>query len=706
MGSVTGTRQSEQQDLVWRPHNMEGVRETLHLEQQAPRPRTDSMEGVRQTSPAQLEQQESRPSMEVEESQEYPLSAFDRKRYATLEDNPVIGIDLGTSYCKVAVFRNNIDDIEIVPNELGQTITPSCVAFSREDGCLVGDAAKKHGMKNPEECIFEVKCLMGRSYHDASVQQDKKKWPFHVSSGPNGGVVLDLPDAPGRPSFFRPEEISAFLLKKMKEIAEEFTGCRPIRDAVITVPACFNHSQRKATMAAGVGAGLNVLRLMSETTAAALAYGHQHLIRTGPAEKNVLVFDLGGGTFDVSIVTVKAGPDGDCSFVVKAVAGDSHLGGADIDQRLVQHVAEHFKKPLRGEDLLGEGSIPQKLNQAVVDAKHALSTTKDVIMADINLGYRDHVLSLKLGRLELEALSTDLFHKCMRLVERALGDAKVSKDEICDVVLVGGSTRIPKVQEMLTAFFGKPPISSVNPDEAVAFGAAVQAGLLARSHKCAEASISVQDVTSVSVGVDSRFDIMDVLIPRNSPLPAIGSTEYTLLDDEVSGTVGLYEGERALCAHNRFLGELTVDGFTPGPARMQNDVRVVLTIDANGILHAAAEMLAKHKDVGRKVETPFTLGTGVVTSLADGLDTRTDRYTLEAEDANIWAAKDSMLSLCSLILWLRAQLHSSKEDCHTDLELQLRLNEAWAWWDGHEELATKEEYDRRIAELEQYAGLD
>ncbi|GBG75950.1 hypothetical protein CBR_g21192 [Chara braunii] len=538
---------------------------------------------------------------------EFPV--WDRKRYA-MEDNPVIGIDLGTSYCCVAIFRN-IDDIEIVPNDLGHRTTPSYVAFTSEGDCLVGDAAKKHSMTNPKEAIFEVKRLMGQSFNDAIVQQDAKKWPFTVSSGPRGEVVLNVPEAPaGRQSSFRPEEISTLLLKKMKEIAEDFNCGRTIKDAVITVPAYFSHSQRKATMAAGVGAGLNVLRLMSEPTAAALAYGHQRLIRRGPVEKNILVFDLGGGTFDVSIVTVKAGPDEDCSFVVRATAGDSHLGGSDIDHRLLQHVTKRFESQVHGVDLLTNHKILPRLKQAVVDAKHVLSG-KGVTVANVNLDYREDVLSMKLGRLELEELNKDLFLRCVMIVEQALSDAKMGKDDISEVVLAGGSTRIPMVQEMLTAFFGKAPIKSVNPDEVVAFGAAVQAGLLARSDKCAEASISVHDVTSASVGLicsgmESKFGVMAVVIPRDSSLPATGSRKYVLEDGEKAVTAWLYEGERALCRKNRLLGELTMDDFMGGEAPQEAAWKVAVKIDAHGILHATLEALAHHKNIGRKVETTVT----------------------------------------------------------------------------------------------------
>ncbi|GBG75937.1 hypothetical protein CBR_g21179 [Chara braunii] len=688
---------------------------------QKPQAKWKGREGVAQpTQPGHSEPPSPSPSSSVDfsgllsietdgSSSRQTAEQFDRKPQAMEEiqekDNPVLGIDLGTSHCCVALFRT-MDDIEIVPNEHGRRTTPSYVAWDTEDNRLVGEAAKKHGMNYPGKCIFEVKRLMGRSFRDANVQEDAKMWPFDVIAGPHGEAVVKVPDAPrGGQSTFKPEDVSAVLLKKMKQIAEEYTNRRSIADAVITVPAYFNHSQRKATMAAGVSAGLRVLRLMSEPTAAALAYGHQRMIGRGPSAKKLVAFHLGGGSFDASVMTVKvAGPEDqeiqDCSFVVNAVAGDSHLGGIDMDKRLLRHVADKLKSQIQGEDLLGNPWIVPRLNEAVVDAKHVLSVRKET---EIKVHYRGDVLSLRLRRSEFEMLNQDLFERMLRIVEQALQDSKFRKEEISAVLLSGGSTVIPKVREMLTAFFGKPPIKSVNADEAVAFGAALQAGLLARRRggKCAEAtSITVQDVTSTSIGVLTRFDIMRVVVPRNSPLPASGSMKYTLLDDQESLWVPLYEGERALCAYNRLLGELTLDGFTPGPATLQSAIRVVLRIDRHGILHAAAEVLAKHKDIGRRVKAIVTLDTDVAHSSADGTEA-SDCYTAEAkaEDTRIWAAGASRNRLRDLILKLREQ--RSSNNCCT--KLQQRVDEAWAWWNGLHKLAPKEEYDKRYAELERFA---
>ncbi|GBG79039.1 hypothetical protein CBR_g28753 [Chara braunii] len=645
-----------------------------------------------------------------------------------------------------------MNKIEIVPNELGARITPSYVAFPGNDRCLVGDAAKKHGMKYPEQCIFEVKRLMGQSFRDSS-----KRCPLKLSSGPLGGVLVNVGEKE-----YRPEDISASLLKQMRSIAEDYADRRPIKDAVISVPAYFIYHQRRATMAAGVSAELNVLRLISEPTTAALAYGHQRLIgsrkiagvvygdqrvigssyggggrrsltercwgydelgndtRDRPnykrwdqhggsvfscrgAEtvgKNILVFDMGGGTFDVSIVTMKEGPQNDFSFVVKAVAGDTHLGGTEIDKRLFKHVAEQFGSELERKDFLVKPRIRTKLNQLVVDAKHDLSIKPETEI-DLDCG-GDNVLSLRLNRTKFEALNQDLFDKCMTIVEQALRDAKISKSDISDVLLAGGSARIPRVQEMRTAFFGKTPIKSVHPDEAVAFGAAVQAGLLARQDNCVKASISVRDVTSVSIGVGAKCGITSMVIPRNSSLPAAGSAYFFLMDFQKSFQTMLYEGDRALCKNNRPIGELKLDGFTPCPATLDTSIEVELKIDANGILHATAEAVANHGDIGTKVETTVTLDTDFVQYYAN-VSEATDWYMpqAKAEDARIWAAETSMYKLRKLILTLREQ-HSSNE-CDTDLKKH--LTEAWDWWSKHEKLASEEDYKRRYAELEQLAKV-
>ncbi|GBG90482.1 hypothetical protein CBR_g50828 [Chara braunii] len=581
-----------------------------------------------------------------------------------MENNPVIGIDLGTSYCCVAVFFDT-ERIQIVPNDVGSKITPSYVAFSEKDGCLVGGAAKKHGLEYPEQCVFEVKRLMGRSFSDPTLHLEAKRMPFMLSSGPLGDVVVDISEKK-----FRPEDISAFLLKEMKRMAEDYANFRPIRDAVLTVPARFNYRQRKATMAAAAQAGLNVLRLMSEPTAAALAYGHESMRGSGRQERKVLVFDMGGESLNVSVVGVKVGSQNDFSFVVKTGIRESQLGGAEIDERLFYRVEGQLRRHPQGKDVgfkplvALKPRIRAKLNQLVVQAKHDLSV-KTETQIDLDCGGED-ILSLRLSRVDFEKRNQELFLKCVLIVMRALRDAKIGKGEISEVLLAGGSTRIPAVQKNLTAFFGKPPLKSFNPDEAVAFGAAVMAGQLARRDKCKQApTISVRHhddiVTSVSIGVDTKFGIMRVVIPRNSLLPANGTAEYGLPDGEGEARVKLYEGESALCANNLPLGELALDGFT-----LRLDIKdvVVRSSDAAG---------------------------------------ETDWYTAEAkaEDVRIWEARESMNAVWMLIGKLRDQL--SCRECHGDLEKH--VNETMAWYMGLEELPSKRECDKRYEELESLAKV-
>ncbi|GBG79075.1 hypothetical protein CBR_g28790 [Chara braunii] len=633
-----------------------------------------------------------------------------------MEDNPVIGIDLGTSNCCVAVFRN-VDDIEIVPNDLGHRITPSFVAFAGQENCVVGDVATKHRVKHPEQCIFEVKRLMGRSLGDATIQQDAKRWPFHLSAGPRGEVVVDVPNmASGCKTHFLPEDISALLLKKLKSIAEDFTG-HPIRDAVISIPAYFDHSQRKATMAAGVSAGLNVLRLMSEPTAAALAYGHQRVIGRGAMGRRLLIFDLGGGTFDVSIVTVKDGPDEDSCFVVEAVGGDSHLGGVDIDQRLFQHIAEKIRNQPTWDHVLRKPRFRTKLDEAIVVAKHALSVETET---EICLDYGEEDLSLTLGRAQFEALNEDLFDRCMTIVQQALTDAGISKGAISDVILVGGSTRIPKVREMLKAFFGKEPLRLINADEAVAFGAAVQAGLLARSNKCteAEASVSVRDVTALSIGLGVGLGVMNVIVPRNSPLPASKHKACYLIvtNDSLTCSFSFYEGERALCMHNRLVGQMSLKGLNPGSATDILIFDVKLRLDTHGIVHAEAELWGRvaahswcnltaeetfhearrHREAGRKVEGAFRLDMDVVHTSANGTKT-TGHYTPEAkaEDARMWAAMASRMNLGDILTRWKYNFWFKNESTH----ILKHVNELLAWLVGQQELASKDEYQKKYQQL-------
>ncbi|GBG89945.1 hypothetical protein CBR_g50035 [Chara braunii] len=639
--------------------------------------------------------------------------------------------NLGTSNCCVALNRGP-DKIEIVPNDLGKRLTPSYVAFSDEQ-CLVGDAAKKYGLKYPDRCVFEVKRLIGRSFHDCNVQQDSKMWPFQVLAGPKSEVLIGVQkgaktgadDGQAQRSTFTPEEISAILLRRMKKFAEDYAGGLTIRDAVITVPAYFNDSQRQATRDAGERAGLRVLRLMSEPTAAALAYGQQNLIGKGSfdrkirggLEKKILVFDLGGGTFDVSLITVKAGPSGEAQFLVNAVAGDGHLGGADFDSRVLAHVAEEFARQC-GEDITRKPKVMAKLRSAVIEAKHALSSQLEI---DIDLDYGDQTPSTKIGRATFEMLNRELFEECMEIVLRALRAAGVSKDEITEVVLAGGSTRIPIVQDKLTALFGKPPLKAIHPDEAVAYGAAVQAGLLlAISDKCDEGAavagsnppppkVSIQDVTPLSIGTDSDMDMMAVLIRRNTPIPAKGKAQFFCsMDYQPAMQFKLFEGERALCSANRYLGEFTLTGFTPVPASGKPVAQLLLTIDEDGILHATAEATDNHRELGMTQGVTIQTGKGtlikddahaVAAATGGGSAMAANTAQDEAEDKAIRAAYDSRKRLRELAWAIRQQYHSA---CY--LLCSQRAQQILNAMPRETKLLPQSEYERMIYELQMIRG--
>ncbi|GBG91218.1 hypothetical protein CBR_g52100 [Chara braunii] len=513
----------------------------------------------------------------------------------------VIGIDLGTSNCCVAVFHNG--KVEVIPNETGSRTTPSFVAFTdSEQECLVGEAAKRYGQKHPEQCIYEVKRLMGKAFLDADVQMDSRRWPFKVVAGPSREALIEVPGLPSSDGqhgrHFKPEEISAMLLKKMKKIAEDFTNHANIRDAVITVPAYFNDSQRQATKDAGEMAGLNVLRLINEPTAAALAYVNQRVIGTNCQDKKILVFDLGGGTFDVSIISVTSGADLVSRFLVNGVAGDGHLGGADFDSRIVWYLAREFKQQTGHEVLSNQRSL-LKLKQAAEVAKHGLSSMHSVDI-DVERVYGEDDIHMELTRAQFESLIEDHMTKCMAVVQEALSIANVSEADIGHVVLVGGSTRIPRVRDMLANFFGGQPLACTNVDEAVSYGAALMAGLV--GNRCDEApAISVEDVATLSIGVKSNLDQMNVIIPRNTRLPASGSECFsTAFDYQTSLSFYLYEGERALCSCNRFLGVFQLQGIPPMRASGQPVVRLILNVDGNGILHARAEAIG-----GQTAESTF-----------------------------------------------------------------------------------------------------
>ena len=518
-----------------------------------------------------------------------------------------IGIDLGTTLSAAAVIEGG--DPKIIPSAEGGNLVPSIVAMGKTGERLVGELAKRQAIVNPENTIYSIKRLIGRKFKSPTVQADIKRLPYKITEAPNGDCRVVMGDKE-----YSPQEISAMILQKLKADAEAYLGDK-VTDAVITVPAYFNDSQRNATKDAGTIAGLNVLRIINEPTASSLAYGLDK-----KKEEKIAVYDLGGGTFDISILDI-----GEGTFQVKSTNGDTHLGGDDIDQRIMDWVCDEFKKE-QGIDLRQDKMALQRLKDAAEKAKKELST---VAQTEVSLPFitadasGPKHLSMTLTRAKLEQLSDDLIERSMGPCRQALSDAKLTASQIDNVILVGGQTRMPKVQDTLKQFFGREPVKGVNPDEAVALGAAIQAGVL----KGEVGEVLLLDVTPLTLGIETLGGVATPLITRNTTIPTSKSQIFsTASDSQPSVEIHVLQGERPMAADNRTLGRFILDGILPAPRGMPQ-IEVTFDIDANGILNVSA----RDKGTGKEQKITITASSGLGKEEVEKMRREAEQHA--AEDA-------------------------------------------------------------------------